>query len=131
MPLINVTAADIAKLQNLEAGWYSAECVKIEQPKAAAKGTSINYRLVFLIKGEKAKGKEITVVINSQLLGKIAPIYDACFYPEKFNAGQVDLDLFMNKECDVKVAQRNFEGQLMDEIQGWLPKGTSAAMTVF
>lgn len=123
MPIMQVTAADIAKGQNLEPGNYAIKLIAVLPPKASKAGTTMNYVFRFLVKGEKAKGKEIDHLVNSTMLYQIQPMFDALMYPEKFVPGQFDTDVMLEKECDAIIGNRPFEGRLIDDIQNFVPSG--------
>lgn len=125
MPLIQVTQADIAKLMNIQPGWYSSKIVKVHPLKESKAGGSINGVIDFELEHES--GKIIPVTFNSQLIGKIVPLWEAVFQT-KFTAGALNTDDFLGKKVDVKVGQRNYEGQLIDEIQQYAPYGAGKAM---
>lgn len=119
MPLIKVTKTDLAKIQNLEAGWYGAKIVKVEAPSAAADGKSVNYPVVFQI--NHSSEKEITVNYNSKLIAMANGPYKAIF--GKDIDGEFDLDQLVGKELDVKIKQAPYNGVMYDNIEAYLPKG--------
>jgi hypothetical protein len=126
MPIIQVTQADIAKLQNIPAGWYSGKVIKVNPLKNAKSGESINE--VIEIELEHESGKVIPVTFNSQLIGRIVNLWEACMQ-QKFQPGTMNTDELLFKKCDCKVGQRTFEGQLIDEIQAFAPYGAGKNMT--
>lgn len=118
MPIIKVTAADLAKTLNLEPGWYGAKIVKVELPKPSKDGQSINFVMEYLI--EHPSKKEIPVTYNSKLIGKIGEPYKAVF-GKPMPEGDFDIDVFLGKQLDVKVAPVTYNGNLIDNIQAYLP----------
>ena len=123
MPIIKVTAADKAKTLNLPPGWYGAKIIKVEAPKTSSGGDSLNYGLLYAI--NHPSKKEIPVTYNTKLLGKIDEPYKAVFgtsCPEEF-----DMDVFLGKECDVKIEPVTYNGNLIDNIVAYLPKGGAAS----
>lgn len=123
MPLIRVTNADLMKTKNLAPGWYGIEVVKTEL-KQAKSGESVNVGITFLV--EKSGGKEITQVFNSLLLGKIAEPYKALTGQDLVESS-FDTDIFVGKKCDGYIAQRQYEGNMFDEIQKFVPYGKGSA----
>lgn len=128
MPVINIRQSDIMKTQNLPPDWYGAKVVKIHDAVKAKSGDSVNYKVTFLIEGERANGKEVDVTFNSTLIGKLVPVFEACFPGKKFDAGSFDLDELLNKSCDVKLQQRTFEGNMFDDLVQFAPSGVGRNM---
>jgi hypothetical protein len=126
MPLINVTPADLKKLELIESNWYGAEIVRVMPAKASDKGDSVNYPIDFLI--EKTGGKEIPVLFNTKLIGKIGALVEAVT-GKKFDGGQFDTDTLLNKKVDVKVGARIWEGNMLNEITAYLPYGKGQGQT--
>lgn len=120
MPIIKVTAADLAKTLNLETGWYGAQVVKVHPPSKSSGGDSVNYKMTFLI--EHPSKKEIDVTYNSKLMGKVAEPYFAAF-GKVMGEGEFDMDLFLGKKMDVKVQPVVYNGNLIDNITAYLAHG--------
>jgi hypothetical protein len=121
VPIIKVTQADKAKTMNLEPGWYGAKVIKVESPKTSSGGDSLNFGLLYAI--DHPSKKEVPVTYNTKLIGKIDEPYKAVFgttCPEEF-----DMDVFMGKELDVKIQPVTYNGNLIDNIVAYLPKGKS------
>lgn len=128
MPIIKVTAADIAKTKNLEPGWYQAQVIKVHPLEKSSEGGSINQKIDFLI--ENANGKEITCTFNSKLMGKIAPLVETAT-GTIFQPGEFDTDLLQGKKVDVKVQPNLYNGNLIDKIVLFLPYGKSKDVAPF
>jgi hypothetical protein len=126
MPVINLTAADIAKSKNLEAGWYLAKIVKVHDLTPSAKKDSMNSPVDFEIKNQIAEGKVITVTFNSKAMGMITPLLKAINPNEEVVPGTINTDILMGKEVDVHIVIDNFEGRLLNKIDGYLPKGVGS-----
>ena len=124
MPVINLTAADIAKSKNIEAGWYPAKIVKVNDIKPSKDKASMNIPIDFEIKNQAAEGKQITVTFNSKAIGMITPLLKAVNGVEP-EPGQINVDTLQGQEVDVHVIQETFEGRLINKIDGYLPKGSS------
>lgn len=120
MPVIKVTAADLAKTLNLETGWYGADIVKSDPPKKSKDGESINFTLHFRI--HHPSKKEIPVIFNTKLIGKVGDVYRAVFQKD-MPEGEFDLDTLVGKKCDVQVKPQTYNGNLIDNITGYLPFG--------
>lgn len=131
MPVIRVTEADLAKTQNLAASWYEIQCTKVLPPATSGKGDSVNFVLEFAVIGGVTNGgipvpgKVIPFTLNTKLMGKVEPIWLSCLGKKVVPGADMDLDELLNKKCDGKVGQREWNGQLMDEIQAFLPLGKS------
>lgn len=119
MPLIKVTKTDLAKIQNLEPGWYGAKITKVEAPVQASDGKSVNYPVVFRI--QHSSEKEITVNYNSKLIAMANGPYKAIY--GKDIDGEFDLADLLGKELDVKIKQAPYNGIMYDNIEAYLPKG--------
>lgn len=128
MPILKITAADIAKTKNLEPGWYGAQIVKVHPLKNSSGGDSINQQIDFLI--ENASGKEIPVTFNSKLLGKIGDLWFAAM-GTPLAEGQFDTDDLIRKKVDVKVAPELYNGNMIDKILLYLPYGKSKEAAPF
>lgn len=125
MPIINITQADLQRTKNLPSGWYGLKVVKIHPPARAAKGDSINYKVTVFVEGAEADGKEIDMIFNSKMIGKLGPFINAVNYPAKVNAGNIELDDLQGKQCDGFINQRVSEGNMYDEVQQFMPYGMS------
>jgi len=125
MPVINLTLGDISRSKVLETNWYKATIKKIHPAEASKDGSSVNFKITFLIDNKIAEGKEIDRYYNSKAIGMITPLLEACGL--KVEPGAIDLDPLEGKQLDVKVGTKTFEGQLSNEITEFLPlgKGTS------
>jgi hypothetical protein len=128
MPVLKITAADIAKTKNLEPGWYGASVCRVHPLKNSSGGDSINQQIDFLI--EKANGKEIPVTFNTKLLGKIATLWEAAL-GTKLGEGEFDTDHLLGKKVDVKVQPVLYNGNMIDNIIMYLPYGKSKDATPF
>ena len=122
MPILKITAADIEKTKNLEPGWYGALICRVHALKKSSGGDSINQQIDFQIEG--GKGKEIPVTFNTKLLGKMAPLWEAAL-GKPLNEGEFDTDELLGKKVDVKVAPVLYNGNMLDNIQMFLPYGKS------
>lgn len=122
MPVLKITQADIMKTKNLDPGWYGCQVVKVHALITAKSGGSINQKIDCLVEG--TNGKEIQMTFNTALLGKIAPLWEACL-GKKLEEGNFDTDELLNKKFDGKVGSRIYEGSVYDEIQLFLPYGKS------
>jgi len=123
LPIIKVTAADIAKNKNIEAGWYSAQITAISPWKPSKDKGSQNLEITFLIDG--TDGKEINRFYNSKAIGMIIPLFEA-IREEEISAGEaamLDTDELLTKQCDVKIAVDIYEGRPTNKIEGFLPYG--------
>ena len=128
MPVLKITQADIMKTKNLEPGWYGVQIVKVHPLRQAKSGTSINQKITFLVEG--SNGKEIEETFNTALIGKIAPLWESCL-GEKLGEGEFDTDRLLNKKCDGKVVSQEYEGNLYDHIQLYVPYGKSKEVAPF
>ena len=122
MPVLRITQADIMKTKNLDPGWYGLQVVKIHPLKKAKSGDSTNQKITLLVEG--SGGKEIDETFNTALLGKMAPLWEACL-GKKLVEGEFDTDELLNKKCDGKIAPQEYEGNLYDHILLYLPYGKS------
>lgn len=123
MPIIKVTKADILKTQNCTPGWYSCQVVKVNAPEKSSGGGSINYVIdCVILPGQEKEGKVIPARFNSQLIGKIAPLWFACTGTEISEDG-LDLDELMGKKFDGKVVPNNYNGVMYDNFDSFVPYG--------
>lgn len=128
MPVLKITKADIEKTKNLEPGWYGAKVCRVHPVAKSKKGDSLNQQIDFLIEG--GNGKEIPTTFNTKLLGKIAPLWTAAL-GIPLDEGEFDTDMLIGKTVDVRVAPKEFNGNLIDNIIMYLPYGRSKEATPF
>jgi hypothetical protein len=123
MPVIKVTAADIAKNKNIDAGWYSSQITAVSAWKPSKDKLSQNIEVNFLI--EESQGKEITRMYNSKAIGMIIPLFEAVLDREvpPGEAATLDTDDLILKQLDVKVVVEIYEGRPVNKIEGFLPYG--------
>lgn len=121
MPVINVTQADILKTKVYDAGWYGATIAKVSDLTTAKSGTSMNLTITFALEGA-AQGKEITETFNSQMWGKLAPLFFAATGKQQ-DPGQWDTDVLAGKKVDVQLYIDNYNGNLNNKISNYLPLG--------
>lgn len=128
MPIIRITAADLAKTLNLEPGWYSAKIIKAHPPAKSSKGDSVNFVLDFLI--DHPSKKEIPVTFNTKLIGRVGDVYKAVM-GKPMPEGEFDLDALVGKQLDVKISPNEYNGNLIDNIMAYLPLGKSKDVIPF
>lgn len=125
MPLLKITAADILKSKNIDPGWYGAKVTAVSDLKQSKAGDSVNCNVTFTIEG--TEGKEIIRTYNSKALGMIVPLFAAAQGKEmkdiKPEAIEIDTDLILNKNVDVKIVLDTYEGKLNNKIEDVLPYG--------
>ena len=145
MAVINFTAADALQTVVVEVGVYPSQIVKIEGPKASSSGKSVNYFVDVAITDGKYKGKERTIVFNSEsnnasLLGEMQ------FYPQAYflqvdaaiNNKKVeakdyplDTDTLVNAPFEAKWGVATVDGRLINTIDAFYPVGYSASAPAF
>jgi hypothetical protein len=126
MAIIKITKADILKTKNVTPNWYSCQVVKVHQPTKAKDSDTINY--VFdcvILPGQEGEGKEIPARFNSALIGKMVPFYSACIGKQISVEDGIDTDAFMGKKFDGHVTPNNYQGQLYDNFDNFVPFGAS------
>ena len=129
MPVINLTASDIAKSKIIDAGWYKAKIVKVADLTPSKDKSSMNLPIEFEIKNNVAEGKILTVTFNSKAIGMITPLLSAVGITVE--PGQINTDLLLGYSVDVHVVQEIYEGRLLNKIDGYLPDGKGTAGTPF
>jgi len=126
MPLIKFTAADVLRNKVLDAGWFGAEIVKVNDWKASKDGESQNLLVTFRI--DKTDGKEIEINFNSKQLNRLIPLCSAAtlqeFKPEDFVFNTDDL---FGKKVDVEVVHKEYQGNIGNDIKNYLPYGKAAS----
>lgn len=125
MPILNITAADVLKSKNIDPGWYGAKVSAVSDLKQSKAGDSVNCNVTFTIEG--TEGKEIIRTYNSKAIGMIIPLFAAAqgkttaeIKPENF---QIDTDVILNKQVDVKIVLDTYEGKLNNKVEDVLPYG--------
>ena len=129
MPIINVTQADLLKTKVFEAGWYPAKIAKISALTTSKAGNSLNLTITFAL-GGLAVGKEIDETFNSQLWGKLAPVFKAATGKD-MDPGQFDTDQLLGKDCDAQLITDTYNGNLMNRIANYLPLGKGNNQATF
>ena len=145
MAVIQFTPADALQTTLVEAGVYPSKISKIEGPKASSSGKSNNYFVNIQITDGKYKGKERTIVMNSEtnspsLLGEMQ------FYPDSFFltleaaiknkkveaiAQALDTDTLIDQPFDAQWAVATVEGRLINTIVAFYPAGYAAKAPAF
>lgn len=126
MPVIRITAADIQKTKTIDEKWYPARIVKVGEVEASNDKKSMNLRVVALLT-HNGDGKEIECVFNSKLWGKLVPLIEAArgsmgsIKSEDFD---FDSSEILNKDVDAYVVIDTFNGQNVNKINNWAPKGS-------
>ena len=126
MAIIKITVADILKTKNVTPGWYQCQVVKVHPPSKDAKEKGINY--VFdcvILSNQEGAGKEIPARFHSSLIGKMAPFWFACTGKQIDPEEGVDTDECMGKKFDGKISPNNYQGQLYDNFENFVPFGAS------
>jgi hypothetical protein len=124
MPIIKVTKADILKTRNVTPGWYSCQVVKVHPPTKSKEGNTINY--VFdcrILDGQECAGKEIPARFNSFVIGNLVPFVFACTGIEMDENNDFDTDKLLGAKFDGKVVPKNFEGNIYDNFEAYIPYG--------
>jgi hypothetical protein len=126
MAIIKITKADILKTKNVTPGWYQCQVIKVHPPNKAKESTTINY--VFdcvILSGQEGADKEIPARFNSALIGKMAPFYFACTGKQIDPEEGIDTDDLMGKKFDGKIVPQQYQGQLYDNFDNFVPFGAS------
>ena len=123
---IELTKADLLKGSPIEPGWYGAEIVNYF-PKPSKDGGSLNH--IFTLKLPKKDGTEIEHNFNSKAIGMMAPFIAAI--QEKpikeiidamgNNTLAFDTDTVIGMKIQVKIKNEQFEGRLLNKVDGFLP----------
>lgn len=120
MPVISVTAADIAKNKLLDPGWFKMQVVKISPLTKSSKGDSVN--MVYTFELEGTDGKQIDHNFNSKGWFGLPELHKA-ITGKDMDPGNIDTDEHLNKKCDGMVYQDNYGGRISNKIQSFLPYG--------
>lgn len=140
MPVIQFTEGDRLAGKVMEKGGYSAEVAEIDGPKASASQKSVTFFTTFRITEGKYLGKELTVAFNtgtnsSSMLGNMhyAPHRDlmkvaAAVQGVSLDSVPLDLDTdtLKNKGLDLIVDALTSDGNIVNMIINFLPKGAAA-----
>jgi hypothetical protein len=123
MAILKMTPADILKGKLLDAGWYPAKVVKVDEDwTPTADKQSMNTKIVFEILG--TGGKEIEVIINSKGIGFASNMIAAARGSElKLELQDIDTAELLGKELDVQLIQDAYNGRMSNKISSYLPKG--------
>lgn len=137
MPVIQFTPADALQTKLVDPGYYPTKVVKIDGPKPSKSGKSNSYFFDLQICDGIYKGKEITIVFNTEtsspsLLG------DMKFFPDAYllqldsviNGRAVeavdyalDTDNLLLKEFDSQWVTQTVDGRLVNEVVAFYPAG--------
>ena len=131
MPIIKMTPADILKGKLLDAGWYSAKIVKVEDWTPSKDKGSLNLPVTFEIEG--SGGKEITHTFNNKAIGMVAPLIAAIRSVKELKPEQLEFDTveLLGKKVDVNIIQDTYNGMLNNKIAGYLPSGKGKAAQTY
>jgi len=141
MAVIQFTPADAMQTITVEAGIYPCDIAKIEGPKTSSSGKSVNYFAEIRIIDGKYKGKERTIMFNSESNDVFAPggmlmlpqatllQIDAAINNKKVEAVDyaLDTDTLVGKPFDAQWTVVTVEGRLYNHIVAFHPKGYAAS----
>ena len=146
MPVISFTPGDALQTVVVEAGIYLAEIIKIDGPKPSSSGKSVSYFTDFRITSPpKYKGKELTIVLNSET-NSVSQLGSMQFFPQsmflaidaainnkKIEAVDqaLDTDNLLHKPLDIVVGVVTVEGRLINCINNFMPAGSGQSVTPF
>lgn len=123
MPILKITAADIAKSKVVPEGWYGLEVVRVSDFITSSKGDSANVVVSFRVEG--TDGKELDRYYNTKAIGMVIPLVEAVrgkkVDPEDF---EFDTDELKGKKVDNKIVQEVYEGRIINKVSdNFLPYG--------
>jgi hypothetical protein len=145
MAVINFTPADALQTTTVQPGIYPTEVSQLVGPKASKSGKSNSYFVDIRIVGGQYKGKEKTIVFNTEtnspsLLGdmKYFPIayllqLDAAINGHKAEAVdyQMDTDNLLLKPFDSQWIVATVEGNLVNDVVAFHPAGYGTSAPTF
>ena len=132
MPVIKITAADVKKGEVIEAKWYGAKIVKIDDPKPSADAKSVNIVYWFLIEG--SGGKEVAHNFNSKGWIQMPELQESISLAKiNLKEGEeftFNTDDHLMKQVDVLLYVDNYNGRLSNKVKNFLPygKGTTQVL---
>lgn len=132
MPVIAFSKADVLRTKTVDTGWYEATITRIDGPKEAKSGGSLNFDVIFTL-GEKSPipGKELNRTFNSKAISMMIPLVAAAKGEAvNENGFQLDTDDLLNKKVDIKVVVDTYEGQLLNKVEEFLPHGAATSKAV-
>lgn len=145
MPIINFTPADALQTTVVEEGIYPCVISRIEGPNKSSSGKSFSYVVDIQITDGKYKGKERTIMFNTET--KSASILgDMQFYPDAYflvvdaairNAKveavnkSLDTDDLLDKPFDCQWGIHLAEGRPINVILNFYPSGYAASAPAF
>lgn len=135
MPIIQVTAADLARSKTLDVGWYGTTIIKIDaQATTTEKGQSINYIVTFLVddKDSGVEGKEIEQYFNSKGIGfGFLTLYTAATGIPLNPGDRFNTDDMVNKKLDTYFTVEVYQGRPQNRATQFLPYGKGKEMQPF
>lgn len=145
MAVIHFTESEFLSGKTIEAGIYTCELTKIEGPKASGSGKSNNYFVTIGITDGKWKGKEITMIFNSE--SKTVQMWgEAMSYPQiyfvmihdaikststEMSKFVLDTDELLHKPFDAQWVVSTVEGRLVNTVSNFFPKGYAKSAPAF
>lgn len=141
MPVITFSESDKLQGKVMEKGIYPMEVTSISEATASSSQKSITYYVTFRVIEGPFLNKEVSIAFNSKtngssLLGTMQymPARDimkvasaALNMPYESVPLNLDTDTIKNKPFDAIVDVQTSEGNLVNQINGFVPKGTGAA----
>ncbi len=143
MPVITFTDADAMQTTTVEPGIYPSQITQIQGPKPSKSGKSNSYFFDIQISAGKFKGKETTLVFNTEtsspsLLGdmKYFPVsymlqVDAAINGNAPGAKALDTDDLLFKPFDSQWTVQTVEGRLVNDVVAFHPSGYGATAPSF
>lgn len=142
MPVIKITAADVKRVEVIEAKWYGAQITKIHDPKPDSKSNGILIDYDFTIDG--TGGKEIRYqfwkgpsesqgwigIGGGGMIELVESINDKKLEVKEGEPFSFNTDDHLMKKIDVLLYVDNYNGRLSNKIKNFLPygKGTTQVL---
>ena len=145
MAIINFTPADAMQTIVVETDYYPTQIIKLEGPTKSSSGKSFNYFADFAITDGKYKGKERTIIFNTESNEPFNPggmqmlpqsyllQIDAAINNKKIEAVNfaLELDTLVMKPFDAQWVATISEGNAVNQIVSFHPTGYAATAPAF
>src|ERR1035437_8177142 len=117
MAIINFTPADAMQTIVVETDYYPTQIIKLEGPTKSSSGKSFNYFADFAITDGKYKGKERTIIFNTES--------NEAINNKKIEAVNfaLDTDTLVMKPFDAQWVATISEGKAVNQIVSFHPTG--------
>lgn len=120
MPSLNLDFSNIDKREPLPEGTYQVSVTKVEQSTAKTSGNAL-LKVAFAVMDEGFEKRKLftNLVLQDNCMWKVAEFLGAVGLPCDAMV-DIDTDELIGLTCSVKVAQREYQGEIQNEIKKFL-----------